>query len=243
MSRTVLITRHPADCSELRELLAPHGNRLHPYPVLRLETLDPTRDLEAVCRTVGPGDPGWLLLASPRAARPFVGHLEGAGASHLARLPAAAVGRATADAGLEVGLRVEVVGPGTGLGLAEELAPRLPADTPLVFPCGRHRRSELPDALTAAGHRVFPVEVYAMLATPPRELPPLPPTLDAVVVTSPRAARLYLEGVGGQPLPCRHVALGPTTRDAAAALGIACTIPPEPQMSSLAEELCQELQE
>ena len=37
MSRFVLITRHPADCVELQELITPCGLTLRPYPVLRLE--------------------------------------------------------------------------------------------------------------------------------------------------------------------------------------------------------------
>jgi uroporphyrinogen-III synthase len=60
-----------------------------------------------------------------------------------------------------------------------------------------------------------------------------------VVLTSPRAARLYLEAAGGQPLPLPHWALGETTRDAAAALGIDCRVPASPTMESLAEELCR----
>ena len=49
----------------------------------------------------------------------------------------------------------------------------------------------------------------------------------------------YLDGVGGLPLPCRHWALGPTTRAAAGAIGIDCSIPIEPTFESLAEELCK----
>jgi len=78
-----------------------------------------------------------------------------------------------------------------------------------------------------------------MVPTPPRELPPLGPSLDAVILTSPRAAGLYLDGVGGLPLPCRHWALGPTTQAAAVALGIECLSPDKPTMQSLAEELCK----
>ena len=71
--------------------------------------------------------------------------------------------------------------------------------------------------MEAAGHTVVPRGRLSDGADPARELPPLGPSLEAVIVTSPRAARLYLEGVGGLPLPCPHWALGPTTRDAAAA--------------------------
>jgi uroporphyrinogen-III synthase len=86
---------------------------------------------------------------------------------------------------------------------------------------------------------VVPIVVYRMDPTPPRELPPLGPSLEAVILTSPRAAELYLAGVGGLPLPCQHWALGPTTRNAAAAIGIDCLIPPESSIESLAEELCK----
>ncbi len=86
---------------------------------------------------------------------------------------------------------------------------------------------------------MLPLVVYRMRATPPAELPPVEPNLDAVVVTSPRAAKLYLEAVGGRPLPCPHWALGPTTGDAARSLGIECLVPSEPSLESLAEELCR----
>jgi uroporphyrinogen-III synthase len=149
------------------------------------------------------------------------------------------VGESTAAAATDAGLDVAVVGPGSGAGLGSELVGALPNGTSVVLAGGRDRRPELPDALTAAGHTVIPIVVYAMDATPPRELPPLGPHLEAVVLTSPRAARLYLEAVGGHPLPLQHWALGPTTRDAAAGLGIECRVPAHPTITSLAEELCR----
>ena len=157
---------------------------------------------------------------------------------HLLRLPAAAVGETTAHAAAAAGLRVELVGPGTGGGLGEGMLERLAPASSVIFARGRDVRPELPSLLVGAGHSVLPLTVYRMDPTPPRELPPLGPSLEAVVLTSPRAAELYLRGVGGLPLPCPHWALGPTTRDAAAALGIDCHIPREPTMTSLAEELC-----
>ncbi len=237
MRRFVLITRHPADCRELARLLEPHGIELRPYPVLRLEDSDDPRGWRAAS-AIGAGEPAWLVLASPRAPSRFIAGCRRHDAAQLADLPAAAVGRTTARVAEEAGLRVELVGPGNGAGLAECLIDRLDEPTSIVFACGHDRRLELPRALAAAGHRVLPVEVYRMWPTPPRELPPLGPSLDAVVLTSPRSARLYLQGVGGLPLPCPHVALGPTTRDAAAAIGINCRISTEPTMESLAEELC-----
>jgi uroporphyrinogen-III synthase len=153
--------------------------------------------------------------------------------------PVAAVGDATAEAATEASLSVQLVGPGTGAGLAKELTGVLEPGAPVVLACGKDRREELPTSLEAAGHTVHPVVVYAMNPTPPRELPPLGPNLEAVVVTSPRAARLYLDAVGGLPLPLQHWALGPTTQEAAQSMGIQCKIPENPTITSLAEELCR----
>ncbi len=240
MSRYVLITRHPSDCTELQSLLSPCGITLRPYPVLRLEDVDDTPAWSRVATLDSDGiQPTWIVLASPRAPRRFVAACRRHDAAKLLSLAAAAVGTSTALAAEEAGLRVELTGPGTGQGLAADLLERLEAPATLVFACGRDRRPELPRALEAAGHAVVPIEVYRMDPTPPRELPPLGPSLDAVVLTSPRSATLYLDGIGGMPLPCQHWALGPTTQQAAAALGINCLIPPEPSIKSLAEELCK----
>ena len=240
MSGFVLITRHPSECGDLQLLLDPCGLKLRPYPVLRLSdvhdddawstVMDHLSDLE---------QEAWLVMASPRAPERFVAECERFGGTTLLRFPVAAVGTSTAASAQNAGLRVKLVGPGTGVGLARQLIDEIEGPATFVFACGRDRRQELPALLTEAGHEVLPVVVYRMDPTPARELPPLGPSLDGVVLTSPRAAQLYLNGVGGLPLPCRHWALGPTTRAAAAAIGIECLIPGEPTFESLAEELCK----
>ena len=240
MSGFVLITRHPSECVELQTLLDPCGLKLKPYPVLRLADVHDDDGWDRVMDR--PADflkDAWLVMASPRAPERFAAECRRRGADSLPDLPVAAVGTGTAASARRAGFRVELVGPGTGAGLAEQLIDIVSEPTRFVFACGHDRRPELPTALTDAGHEVLPVVVYRMDPTPPRELPPLGPSLEAVVLTSPRAARLYLDGVGGLPLPCRHWALGPTTRAAAAAIGIDCSIPNEPTLESLAEELCK----
>lgn len=235
MSRVLLVTRTPHDCGELAGLVSGGGWTVRAYPVLRFEPVDDRRGWEAALA----GSPDRVLLASPRAAAPFVQQARAHGAEALLTLPVAVVGEGTAAAADAAGLTVELVGPGTGLGLAARLTERSTASVTFLFPCGRDRRPELPRELEAAGHRVLPVVVYRMRQTPPLELPPLGPRVDAVLLTSPRAARYYLEGVGGLPLPCPHWALGPTTRDAAAAMGIECLTPEQPNLTSFAEELCR----
>jgi uroporphyrinogen-III synthase len=240
VSGFILITRHPSECSELQTLLDSCDLKLRPYPVLRLADVN---DSEAWSRVVDRlpdlAQRAWLVMASPRAPERFVAACKEAGASGLLDLPVAVVGASTAAAARKAGLRVETVGPGSGSGLADRLIGTVEEPTTFVLACGRDRRPELPRALSEAGHEVLPVVVYRMDPTPARELPPLGPSLDGVVLTSPRAAQLYLDGVGGLPLPCRHWALGPTTSAAAAAIGIDCSIPPEPTFQSLAEDICK----
>jgi uroporphyrinogen-III synthase len=242
MTRKVLITRHPADCRELQELLRPADVMLRAFPVLRLEDVVDSSGWKAARKAVSDPDSlasTWLAFASPRAPHRFVKAARAHEAALLLELPVAAVGQSTSQSIREAGLSVTLEGPGSGAGLAGALLQRLAPSSTVVLACGHDRRRELPDLLESEGHKVLPIIVYRMRPTPPRELPPLGDRLDAVVLTSPRAAQLYLSGVGGLPLPCQHWALGPTTRDAAAALGIDCRIPQQPTLRSLAEELCR----
>lgn len=241
MKRIVMVTRHPDGCRELQALVRPCDITIKPYPVLRLEESNDEEGWQAALQRLGPGHPAsaWLILASPRAPKRLVAQAGQRHAAHLLELPAAAVGPTTAAAARDAGLRVQLVGSGTGADLAEDLLPALEPASTILFACGHERRRELPEKLEAAGHTVVSVVVYRMRPTPPREMPPLGPRVDVVVLTSPRAARLYLDSVGGLPLPCDHVALGPTTQQAAGAMGIDCRIPEQPNIPSLAEELCR----
>jgi uroporphyrinogen-III synthase len=240
MSRTALVTRQPEDCRELERLVASCDLDILPFPVLSLEDVDDRSSWRLMTdRFIAEHLPDWIVMASPRAPNRFRERAHEHGVEALLELPVASIGSGTAAAVEAAGLRSELVGPGTGIGLAAELTARLNAPSTLVFACGHHRREELPEALAEAGHEVLPVIVYRMAETPADGLPLINRVPDEVVVTSPRAARLYLEHIGGRPLPCRHWALGPTTRDAAHLLGIECVIPPEPSVESLAEALCR----
>jgi len=237
MSRSVLVTREPADCADLQTMVDAAGLHIVPYPVFRLVDVDDTAGWDAVSRSGN--RPDWVLMASPRAPDRLVRRCRERGVEALLDLPVAVVGEGTADASSAAGLTPEIVGPGTGLGLAAELIASWSEPTTVLFACGHHRRPELPNALASAGHPVLSVVLYRMQAVPMDELPTITETPSAVVVTSPRATRLYLDSVGGRPLPCPHWALGPTTRDAALELGIECRIPSKPSMPSLAEALCR----
>ena len=241
MARTVLVTRTADDCAELQEMVRHADVSLFPYPVLTWESADDEPAWAYLLERLAEPSfttTAWLALVSPRAPQPFAGQARRRGAGRLLALPAAAVGQATARAAASVGLDIRLVGTGTGADLAEPLASFLADGAPVVLACGHDRRPELPEALEPRGHPVLLVEVYRMRATPASDLPPLPEQVDGVVLTSPRAASLYLARVGGSPLPCPHWVFGPTTRDAAADLGIACRATDRPDLQSLAEALC-----
>jgi uroporphyrinogen-III synthase len=240
MTKYVLITRHPADCAGLQRRLAPHGWAVRPYPVIRLSEVNDAEGWRNVHGLLEDwGESLWLVMASPRAPARLAQQAAERGLDDLMALPIAVVGDATAAAAAKAGLPARLVGPGTAMGLAKDLMSYIEPEAPVVYVCGQDHRPELIEALEAAGNRVHPLIVYQMQPTPPRELPPLGPDLEAVVLTSPRAARLYLEAIGGKPLPLPHWAIGPTTQHAAAGMGIECRIPQKPTMESLSEELCR----
>lgn len=239
MSRRVLITRCAEDCVELEKLLAGAEISIVPYPVLRFEAIKSTKSWKNLLALLSEGRAEamerWLLLASPRAARPLAEQISGFGAATLLVFKLATVGKTTARAAQQRGFRVSLTGKGTGAALAAELLARLDQPALFVFACGEDHRKELPEALMQAGHEVMLLPVYRMLRLPPAPLPE--GRIDAVVLTSPRSARYYLENLGGHPPRCPHIALGPTTASAWRRLGFECSIPPRPEMDSLAEAL------
>lgn len=242
MIRRILITRTAEDCRHLQDLVARNDIVIEPWPVLRFEPVESAKEwrrtvkAQAVARAQG--QEPWVLLASPRAPQPLCEQAPRHGGEPILKLPVAVVGRTTARAAAQAGLRGALTGPGTGAGLAAELVASLKEPTLFIFACGVDRRSELPDALRGAGHAVIELQVYRMDRLPAVPLPVPAEEISAVVLTSPRSTRYYVENLGGRPLDCPHIALGPTTRDAARALGIECRIPVRPEMEALAEELC-----
>ncbi len=241
MSRRILVTRSVPECRRLQALVAAAGIVIVPFPVLRFEPAsDPAgwqRFENALKDATFPAD-RWILLASPRAPARLAEEAHQHGLDSILTWPVAAVGTGTAQAAHSAGMTVRVTGPGTGLGLAHRLTSGKHARAGYLFACGEDHRRELPDMLVRAGARVLTLIVYRMRPALAEELPMPGPPIDGVVLTSPRSARYYLERCNGQPLDCPHWAMGPTTKRAAADLGIDCRIPERPALESLAEELC-----
>jgi uroporphyrinogen-III synthase len=242
MTRRVLITRGAEDCRHLQDLVAACDVHIEPCPVLRFEGMELAGEWSRVIGKLAAardrGRESWLLLASPRAPRPLCEQAPRHGGQSVLGVPVATVGRTTARAAEEAGLKVDLIGGGTGAVLADELCERLRQPVFFIFACAEEHRPELPETLRSAGHEVVLLPVYRMRRLSSGELPRIPDAVDAVVLTSPRSTRYYVENLGGRPLDCLHIALGPTTAEAAQEFGIQCRIPARPEMEALAEELC-----
>lgn len=232
----ILATRGEDELAPLTAALAAQGVRVVGFPVLCEEPVrEPLTDLEAAIRGAvlvaftSRRAPGLLRRAVP--AEPW---------SRLVRLPAAAVGPATAAAARREDFEVKFVGDAGGAALGAMLLEALRPGDAVVHPCGRERREELEQALGAGGIRVVPLVVYAMTEAAPESLPPLPDGRPlAVFLTSPRAARAYLRASGGRYSAVPHIALGPTTAAAAAEEGILASAPAFATTEAVVEELCR----
>ncbi len=239
MNPWVLATRTAGELVELAGALAPKGYDVVAYPVLRQTDVDDDHAWTALATLVD--RLSWLAVTSPRAADALRRvAARKAFWERLVRLPVAAVGGATARACVEAGLTVALRGDGGGAALARELLARLEPGAAVVHVCGENRRPELAETLAEAGITVAPLPVYAMAVARGDELPTLPSTPPAAVLaTSPRAARAYLQSVGGRPLAAPHFAIGPTTAAELESLGIPARVLSRPDPTLIAEELCQ----
>lgn len=239
MSRFVLVTRTADSLGELRTVLARHGIDVLPFPVLReVPADDPTgwESLAAVLDSVR-----FVAVTSARAADPLRREAEARGLwPRIRRIPAVAVGRASARAAETIGLTVAITGVDGSAALAAELVTHLRRGDKVLHPCGRDRRDELAAGLGQAGVEVVPVVSYAMELTPPDELPVLPANAPvAVLLSSPRAARAYQAVCGGCFRGVPHLAMGASTAATARELGLEVVTLASPTPDSIMEELCQ----
>jgi uroporphyrinogen-III synthase len=232
----ILATRADDELTPIAAALATKGIRVIGFPVLREEPVQgPLSGLDAAI------DEAAVVAFTSRRAPGAMRH--GAGGalwSRVVRLPAAAVGPATAAAARREGFDVGIVGEAGGASLGAALLRVLGAGDRVLHPCGREHRDELERVLAGGGVRVLPLVVYVMADAAPETLPPLPDGRPlGVFLTSPRAARAYLRASGGRFAGVPHVALGATTAAAAAEEGIAAHAPASATTEAVLEELCR----
>lgn len=188
--RTILLTRSEAEGLSWGRELEAAGHRVRFLPVQVYVPLKP-----------GPVDlfaHDLVVFASLHAVEFFA-----AAYPTALTLPAAAVGKRTAQAALEAGFTVELTASeACGASLAGEILARYPATSRLLLPCSERHREELPAILRNAG---FPVTLLPLYRPQPL---PRPSTLDATLAEatdllcfSPSQVEALLEWTDGRLPP------------------------------------------
>jgi uroporphyrinogen-III synthase len=154
-------------------------------------------------------------------------------------LPAAAVGKRTAQAAQAAGFAVELTASEAyGAALAGEILARYPATSRLLLPCSERYREELPAILRNAG---FPVTLLPLYRPQPL---PRPSGLDAMLgeatdllCFSPSQVEALLEWTDGQLPP--HLTLWAVGKTTVRAFPAHCTVHalPAPRVGAFIEAL------
>ncbi len=211
----VLVGRPPELAAPWLEVLRDAGVAAEALPLVAIEPLEPTP--KAAAALARPGDFAWILFPSRNAVELFFARLGPSGWPAGTR--AGVVGPGTGQALAERGVETALVAPeGTGRSLAEAFLAlgQPPAATPVLLAAARGGRTEIQDALRAAGHPVTVVELYRTVAVAGP-----PPLAGAVVLLfSPSGARSLAARVP-EPHNQEVWAIGPTTAAAAAKAGFA----------------------
>jgi uroporphyrinogen III methyltransferase/synthase len=199
-------------------------------------------------------DYAWAIFTSPSAVGFTLGRLgaRAMGAEALSGIRLAAVGSETARALVAAGCTVALVPAQRGdqqrqEGLLELLLAALPpptsgggADPPaaaarILFPQALGGRELLRDELARRG---YAVDVVPVSQTRARDLAASPPPpFDVATFASPSALRAFVERLGGARLAQARVAvIGPTTAQAAQALGVRVdAMPSTPSVAALVQ--------
>jgi uroporphyrinogen-III synthase len=243
----VLVTRPEEQAAPFAEALSAAGATPIVYPTI---TLGPPPSWQPADDALARLDQyAWAIFSSPSAVAFTLGRLDARGIPRstvaLSRVRLAAVGAETARALRAGGLEVALVPPidqqrQEGL-LAALLAalPPIGGDAPparILFPQALGGRELLRDELVTRG---YAVDVVAVSQTVARDLSEPPPAFDVATFASPSALRAFVEGLGRDRLTRAQVAvIGPTTADAAAALGVRVdAMPPSPSVAALVQSL------
>lgn len=243
MTATVLVPR--PDCPQapdpiVRELRRDALNVLAVPLTRTVPAAGPV--LAAVLADLAAGAHRWMVLTSAHAVQTLTraaqnldtgpdAHLSGCMASARERgTHVAAVGPATALACERAGIPVDAVARGSARALLDipDLAagPGAHRGCRVLLPCSRLAPPTLADGLAAAGWAVTRVDAYDIVAVDLSDLAcDLPARwsrgrIDAFVATSGSTAGAALLLLGPPPPTLRTVAIGPTTRDDAAARGL-----------------------
>jgi uroporphyrinogen III methyltransferase/synthase len=256
----VLITRPHEQAAPFAAALAGAGATPIVYPTIALAPPPSWQALDDALDRLS--SYGWAIFTSPSAVAFTLdrGDARGMTPAAFAGVRIAAVGDQTALALRRRGLTVDLLpaadqqrqeGLVAGL-LSGSLArsadgsrpdgPPPDGSTPdsrrVLFPQAIGGRELLRDALAAAG---YAVDVVPVSQTLPCDLTDPPPAFDVATFASPSALRAFVDRLGIALLtPSRVAVIGPTTAQAAAALGVRVdAMPATPGVAALVQALVE----
>jgi uroporphyrinogen-III synthase len=223
----VLVTRPRLRAEELCRMLEAEGAEVIVTPLLEITAPEDDRPLREAAQNVGRF--AWVLFASPSAVEAFAEATRAAATLPVLRSSKiAVVGAKTARAAFDWNLPVaRQAQTSNALGLYEAVRDLLTPGDEVLLPAAEEGRLELKEALEAGGVKVLKVAAYRAkknLLDPVglAALKTAGPRL--VLFASPRTAEAFLESTGevGREVLSQAavVAIGPTTANALAALGV-----------------------
>lgn len=244
---SVVVTRPEPQAEGLVRSLQERGARAVRFPVIRIVPPDDPGGLRRAISGLDRYD--WILFTSANGVRAFREHLLEAGldARAFAGKRVGAIGPATAEALLDLGIRTDVL---PGEFVAESLLEALAADGPwdgvnVLLPRAREARDVLPEGLTRLGASVDVVEAYRTEAVHPSEGTALRTALEAgevdlVTFTASSTVRAFVGAVGTLGR-ARAVAIGPVTADTVREAGLPLAAVASPFTTAGLLDACEEL--
>jgi uroporphyrinogen-III synthase len=246
--KRIVVTRAPEQAGDLAHLLSEHGAQVLLCPLVAFERAADSSALDAALRRLREFD--WLLFTSQNAVRFFEERRrELEVAREWGRPRVAAVGPATGRAARDLGYGVDYVAEeATGQSLARGLEKDM-AQRSVLLPRSDRARTDLPQALAAAGARVTDVIAYRTVAAGPEGDAALEQVrdgrVDVVTLASPSAFERLSEQLGMDTLKTLATsgklalaAIGPVTAAAIRLAGLpVAVVPAKPGANSLVEAL------
>jgi hydroxymethylbilane synthase len=209
--RKILITRAAAETKDFRDAIEDAGGELLAFPTLKIIPAGNSTAQEETIRRLDEYD--WVIFSSGIGIRKFFELLD------------------RSDCQLGGSIHAAVMGPGSGA-IFERNAGRPPDFIPAVssgegfveefsrrsrgqklrilFPTTEERRGALENGLSHAGHTVEAMVVYNTVCPEPDEVPVWDGQADAVILTSPKAARFFMK-LAEIPAGAAVISIGPAT--------------------------------
>lgn len=229
VGRTVVVTRSREQAASLCAALRERGATPVAFPTITARPVPDPWPVDAAIAGLGAYD--WTVFTSANGVRFFCDRLEAAHRAFPPALRVAAVGSATAESLAGRGLPVHAM-PGEFRGARLAAAMGDLSGRRVLLARADLGREETAEALRAAGAKVHDLTVYLTVpAGPdPEGRRAVEAGVDAVTFTSPSTVRNFLALTGDGALRLLEGAvvacIGPTTAEAARALGLAVQVQP-----------------